>query len=93
MLFNTMLGDLIAQPKPTSGQVEAGLVYAIAAFVVIWLFIAAYLFWLNRRQESLRREVELLRQEEAERLRSGSREVEPGFSNQGSGVGRPELGG
>ncbi|HEX2909424.1 MAG TPA: CcmD family protein [Chloroflexia bacterium] len=72
MLFNALnfLGILIAQTKPTTNQVESGFAYVIAAFIVIWLFIAGYLFWLNRRQEELRREVELLREEEAERLRT-----------------------
>ena len=55
-------------PKPTTDQVDSGFVYVIAAFIAVWLLIAAYLFWLQRRQESLRQEVEQLRQEEAERL-------------------------
>lgn len=63
---------ILAQTTPTANQVESGFVYVIAAFVVIWLFIAAYLFWLNSRQESLRREVQALRQEETERLQAES---------------------
>ena len=55
-------------PRPTSDQVDSGFAYVIAAFIVVWLLIAGYLFWLQRRQESLRQEVEQLRQEEAERL-------------------------
>ncbi|MBN9390268.1 MAG: CcmD family protein [Chloroflexi bacterium] len=54
-------------PPPTTDQVDSGFVYVIAAFIAVWLLIAVYLFWLNRRQESLRQEVEQLRQEEAER--------------------------
>lgn len=55
-------------PRPTADQVDSGFVYVIAAFIAVWLLIAVYLFWLNRRQESLRQEVEQLRQEEAVRL-------------------------
>lgn len=54
-------------PPPTTDQVDSGFVYVIAAFIAVWLLIAVYLFWLNRRQESLRQEVLQLRQEEAER--------------------------
>jgi CcmD family protein len=61
------LGQIIAQAKPSADQVETGFVYVIAAFIAVWLLIAAYLFWLQRRQEGLRQEVEQLRQEEAER--------------------------
>ncbi len=65
--FYLSIFDVIAQAKPSADQVESGFIYVIAAFTVVWLFIAAYLFWLNRRQENLQREVDLLRQEEAER--------------------------
>lgn len=72
MNFNSVLFILAqtttATPKPTTDQVDSGFVYVIAAFIAVWLLIAAYLFWLQRRQESLRQEVEQLRQEEAERL-------------------------
>lgn len=61
------LGEIVAQVKPSSDQVETGFIYVIAAFTAVWLLIAAYLFWLQRRQESLRQEVELLRREEADR--------------------------
>jgi len=57
----------MAQAKPSTSQVDSGFVYVIAAFTVVWLFIAGYLFWLQRRQDSLRQEVQMLRQEEAER--------------------------
>lgn len=74
MNFNSLM-FILAQaasnpPKPTTDQVDSGFVYVIAAFIAVWLFIAAYLFWLQRRQESLRQEVEQLRQEEAERQAS-----------------------
>ncbi len=62
------LAQTTTAPKPTSDQVETGFVYVIAAFIAVWLLIAVYLFWLQRRQESLRQEVEQLRQEESERL-------------------------
>jgi CcmD family protein len=62
------LGEILAQ-STTSTQQSDGFGYVIAAFMVIWLFIAAYLFWLNRRQESLRREVEMLRQEQGAALK------------------------
>src|SRR5690242_2752013 len=63
-----VLAQTTTTPKPTTDQVDSGFVYVIAAFIAVWLLIAAYLFWLQRRQESLRQEVEQLRQEEAERL-------------------------
>lgn len=65
VIFN--LGQVIAQSKPSADQVETGFVYVIAAFTAVWLLIAAYLFWLQRRQENLRQEVEQLRREEADR--------------------------
>lgn len=67
-------------PKPTTDQVDSGFVYVIAAFIAVWLLIAAYLFWLQRRQESLRHEVEQLRQEEAERHAATTPTVNPPYS-------------
>lgn len=91
-MFNSLfyLGSLIAQTKPTGDQVESGFVYVIAAFTVIWLAIAGYLFWLNRRQENLRREVELLRQEEAERRRALPDQPPTHEDESELGVGRSE---
>lgn len=99
MNFSSMF-YLLAQAKPTTEQVESGFAYAVAAFIVVWLFIAAYLFWLHRRQESLRQEVEMLRQEEADRqAASGSAwagyetgRAETPVGGQ-SGQSRQELGG
>jgi CcmD family protein len=62
-----ILAQTTSTPPPTADQVDSGFVYVIAAFIAVWLLIAGYLFWLHRRQESLRQEVEQLRQEEAER--------------------------
>lgn len=91
MRFNTLasLYDLIAQAKPTSDQVESGFIYVIAAFMAIWFMIAGYLFWLNRRQENLRREVEMLRQEEAERQGPGNlgRNLESQSNDESEGFG------
>lgn len=96
------VNQIILQPAPPAGQqVETGFAYVIAAFTVVWLFIAAYLFWLYRRQESLRREVEMLRQEEAERLRQSTSYKEPEVTDteyrprleKQEPVGRQELGG
>ena len=68
------------QTQPTTQQVESGFVYVIAAFTAVWLLIAAYLFWLQRRQESLRQEVEQLRQEEADRQQAAQVAPAPRFS-------------
>jgi|GEM_PF-1234550 len=51
-------------PPPTAEQVSSGLGYVIAAYAVVWLVIFAYLFTIHRRQTQLKREIELLREEE-----------------------------
>ncbi len=76
------LAEIVAQTKTSTDQSD-GFVYVIAAFMAIWLFIAGYLFWLHRRQESLRQEVEMLRQEESERLQPSV----PTATNEQLGVG------
>src|SRR5689334_14250486 len=93
------LGEILAQTKTSSEQSD-GFGYVIAAFIAIWLFIAGYLFWLNRRQESLRHEVEILRQEEEERIQHlatpepaqpiSKHELEVGVQNSAN---RPDIGG
>lgn len=85
---------LLAQTKPTAEQVESGFGYVIAAFIAIWLFIAGYLFWLHRRQESLRQEVNILRQETLERLEASSlAQVGTNSEDKAATASRPELGG
>ncbi len=87
------LADFVAQTKPTGDQVETGFVYVIAAFTVVWLFIAGYLFWLNRRQNSLQQEVEMLRREEAERQQNlNPANQENAVSQPTSSIGGPPLG-
>lgn len=86
--------EILAQAKPTNDQIETGFGYVIAAFIVIWLFIAGYLFWLHRRQESLRQEVNILRQETLERHETSAVERENKPEEKSSaGAGRTELGG
>ncbi len=48
-----------------TGDVGSGLVYLVAAYGVVWLFIFGYLYSLNRRQDKLRRDIEAMKQEEA----------------------------
>jgi CcmD family protein len=99
MILNTVtfyLGQVVAQAKPSADQVESGFIYVIAAFTAVWLLIAAYLFWLQRRQESLRQEVEELRQEEAERLQAAGQAanyagVEPGLEVPGQATTQTNL--
>jgi len=68
MLNQLLLAGLLFQGKPeVTGDVNSGLFYLIAAYAVVWLFIFGYLYSLNRRQSSLRRDIERLKQEEAER--------------------------
>jgi CcmD family protein len=85
--------EIMAQTKPTSEQVETGFVYVIAAFIAIWLFIFGYLFWLHRRQESLRQEVTMLRQEAAERTESETHLHDAKPEQPAGRVGRNDLGG
>ncbi len=51
-------------PPPTLEQVNSGLIYVIAAYAVVWIVIFAYLYTIHRRQTQLKREIELLRDEE-----------------------------
>lgn len=86
------LGEILAQTKTSSEQSD-GFGYVIAAFIAIWLFIAAYLFWLNRRQESLRHEVEMLRHEQEERGQGAvNQSVEPQELNRSSQKQELEVG-
>ncbi len=38
-----------------------GITLLVAAYALIWVAVAAYVTWMVRRQERLRREVEALR--------------------------------
>ncbi|MEI7555605.1 CcmD family protein [Candidatus Chlorohelix sp.] len=61
------LAAILAQtvtPPPSQEQVSSGLIYVIAAYAVIWLFIAGYLYTIQRRQAQLKRDIDLLREEE-----------------------------
>ncbi len=90
------LNIIIAQTKISNDQSD-GFGYVIAAFIAVWLFIAAYLFWLNRRQESLRREVEMLREEQlkAPDLQFQAEELTPAQKLEvgSQPFSRPDLGG
>jgi CcmD family protein len=55
------------QAAPSKDQVDSGFGFVIAAYAVVWLLIFGYIYSLNRRQTKLRREVDALKQEEAER--------------------------
>jgi CcmD family protein len=75
-MLNQVFFSIAAQEKPVvTGDVGSGLVYLIAACVVVWLFIFGYIYSLNRRQERLRREIELMKQEEAERQQPETRQA------------------
>ncbi len=39
----------------------SGITLLVAAYALIWVAVAAYVTWMVRRQERLRREVEALR--------------------------------
>lgn len=65
ILYTTIL---FQEGKPqVAGDVGSGLVYLVAAYAVVWLFIFGYLYSLNRRQARLRQDIDRLKQEEAER--------------------------
>ena len=77
------------QEKPAvTGDVNSGLGYVVAAYAVVWLFIFGYLYSLNRRQAKLRRDIDMMKQEEAERQSASfsSEENQP-VSGRGRQVG------
>ncbi len=67
-------------PPPTTEQVNSGLIYVIAAYAVIWLLIFGYLYTIQRRQAQLKREIELLKEEEANPGASNPAQVSAGKS-------------
>ena len=77
-------------PPPTAEQVSSGLGYVIAAYAVVWLVIFAYLFTIHRRQTQLKREIELLREEELQVANKKS--VEEAVPAEVKAGGRQELG-
>lgn len=54
-------------PLPSQNQVDNGFGFVIAAYAAVWILIFGYIYSLNRRQAKLRRDVEILKEEEAER--------------------------
>jgi CcmD family protein len=68
---------LFQEGKPqVTGDVGSGLIYLVAAYAVVWLFIFGYLYSLNRRQAKLRQEIDRMKQEEAERQEPFQQEQE-----------------
>ncbi len=65
MLNQLTFYTIIFQDKTqVTGDVNSGLFYLLAAYAVVWLFIFGYLYSLNRRQNRLRHEIDLLQQGE-----------------------------
>ena len=52
---------------------DSNLGYLFAGFAVVWLGLFAYIIYVSRREQALRREVADLRQELAEREERGGR--------------------
>ncbi|MBM3944398.1 MAG: CcmD family protein [SAR202 cluster bacterium] len=51
-------------PQAEEGQArepEANLPYLFAVFIITWALMFGYVFYMSRRQQSLQREIELLR--------------------------------
>jgi CcmD family protein len=65
-----VLGDVLSQttttPPPSSGG--DGLIYVIGAYAAIWLLIFGYIYYIQRKQAALKRDIELLRDEEQAEL-------------------------
>jgi CcmD family protein len=53
-------------PPPTQEQVNSGLLYVVLAYGAMWLLIFGYLFTIQRRQSQLKRDIEILKEDEAE---------------------------
>jgi CcmD family protein len=88
--FASIFLQITTTPPPTAEQVSSGLVYVIAAYAVVWLVIFAYLYTIHRRQTQLKREIELLRDEELQAANKKSvAEVAPTEVKAG---GRQEVG-
>lgn len=60
--------DQASTTVATSGP-EANLPYLFAAYTITWIAFFAYLYYLSQRQQSLRRELDELREALAERDR------------------------
>ncbi len=68
MLNQILLAALVFQDtSQVTADVNSGLFYLMAAYAVVWLFIFGYLYSLNRRQNRLREEINLLKQAETTR--------------------------
>lgn len=50
-------------PPPTQAQVDSGLIYVIAAYAVVWLMLFGYIYLMNRRQNELKRDIAVIKQE------------------------------
>jgi len=61
--------DTQDQAATTVSDPEANLPYLFAVYAVTWVAFFAYLYYLSQRQQSLRRELEELREALAERDR------------------------
>jgi len=61
--------DTQDQVATTVSDPEANLPYLFAVYAVTWVAFFAYLYYLSQRQQSLRRELEELREALAERDR------------------------
>ncbi len=78
------------EPLKVTGDVGSGLIYVIAAYAVVWLFIFGYLFSLTRRQANLRREIEALKQAQAQAEHSPLAQAE---ENRPASISARQLGG
>lgn len=54
-------------PLPSQTQVDNGFGFVVAAYAAVWILIFGYIYSLNRRQAKIRRDIEVLKEEEAER--------------------------
>ena len=77
-LLPLLLAPLLLGATPSQeGYPEANLPFLFAVYTVTWAVFFIYAFFMSRKQQELRREIEGLRQatEEQERLGDGSSET------------------
>ena len=73
VLALALLAALMPQAALAAGAVqeeaagESNLPFLFSAFAVVWAGFFAYVFYLHRRSRDLRREIDALRRERAER--------------------------
>ena len=61
---------VLAAPSGQEAAGESNLGFLFAGFAVVWVGLIAYAFYINRREQALRRELDELRRQIAEQTRA-----------------------